>query len=207
LTSLAPAAGVTDSTWSGPAGNWFCWITDAAWPGCDPGSVVSRRGDYDDRDACHQDQHRTAGGQGRAAPSPQSRPSLFGCSGSVGGQHRLLLTEPSGARHGAVPSPGISQLDTEEMAEYTGPGLCMGADAGRLRTHRRDGLIGAADCRYGAAAWCATTILAISTAGTATMMARPTGDWDQAHTAILHGQHEANLKRLRTSCRVIRRDP
>jgi len=61
-----------------------------------------------------------------------------------------------------------------------------------------------ADCSYGAAARCATTTPAISTAGTATMMARPPGDPKQAHTAILHGLHEANLKRLRAACHVIR---
>jgi len=64
-----------------------------------------------------------------------------------------------------------------------------------------------ADFSYGAAARCATTTPAISTAGTATMMARPTGDPEQAHTAILHGLHEANLKRLRAACHVIRLQP
>jgi len=64
-----------------------------------------------------------------------------------------------------------------------------------------------ADCNYGAAARCATTTPAISTAGTATMMARPPGDPEQAHTAILHGLHEANLKRLRAACHVIRLQP
>jgi hypothetical protein len=43
-------------------------------------------------------------------------------------------------------------LDNEEMTEYAGFGLHMGADAGRMRSHRWDGLVGAADCRCGAAA-------------------------------------------------------